>query len=114
MDLGSMPIMTEILMAISNSIKDFWYVIVFMPFILWGSVIALGLLGNMYEDGQVVEQSDLEFYKWYSLISLYIESEGYSWGKLKNGLYKIYLGFKLDSTQIKEADEWVKNWKPKK
>jgi len=74
-------------------------------------------LGLMYEDGQGVEQSYLEVYKWYSL---YSEQPGIGESvidrimeKFLKKVFAIVAGFQLDSAQKKEADEWVKNWKPK-
>lgn len=42
MSLGDMPIMTAILLQTANTIKDFWYVIVFLPVLLWAGVVILG------------------------------------------------------------------------
>jgi len=70
-------------------------------------------LAGMYFWGNGVEQSDLEAYKWYSLVSAQYKSDRSFLDKLFEGLIDIYIKFKLSSAQKKEADEWVKNWKPK-
>ena len=69
-------------------------------------------LATMYEAGEGVEQSDLEFYKWCSLAFTRKEPKLFWMTKLISWPVKTIVGFQLDSAQKKEADEWVKNWKP--
>jgi len=78
-----------------------------------GSVASQIHLANMYIWGEGVEKSDLEAYKWYSLAYIHLNLERTFWDKVSEWLTEIYLDFKLSSDQKKEADEWVKNWKPK-
>ncbi len=68
-------------------------------------------LGRMYDNGQGVEQGDLEAYKWFSLALVHSKSLV---DLVKYKVVKMVAGFTLDSAQKKEADEWVKNWKPQK
>lgn len=42
MELGNMPLMTTILLATANTIKDFWFILIFSPLFIWGGVHFLG------------------------------------------------------------------------
>ncbi|MCW8131953.1 MAG: type II secretion system F family protein [Planctomycetota bacterium] len=42
MELGQMPLMTEILLAVANTIKDFWFILIFSPLFIWGAVHFIG------------------------------------------------------------------------
>ncbi|MBI3828069.1 MAG: type II secretion system F family protein [Planctomycetes bacterium] len=42
MQLGDMPLMTTILLATANTIKDFWFILIFSPLFVWGAIHFLG------------------------------------------------------------------------
>jgi len=42
MELGTLPLLTEILLGVANTIKDFWFLLILMPFFIWGLVHFLG------------------------------------------------------------------------
>jgi TPR repeat protein len=71
-------------------------------------------LGGMYNMGRGVEKNSVEAYKWGSLSADQYWNDG-NWPLWLLGSFTNLLnGFGLPDDQKKEADEWIKNWKPKK
>ena len=71
-------------------------------------------LRGMYNEGQGVEKNFVEGYKWGCLSANQYWNDG-NWPLWLIGSFTNMLqGFSLSDEQKKEADEWVKTWKPKK
>ncbi|MBI3830431.1 MAG: type II secretion system F family protein [Planctomycetes bacterium] len=42
MGMGAMPLPTQILMGVANTIADYWYILIFTPLFAWGAVHYIG------------------------------------------------------------------------